>query len=59
MAKQLLLNKITATAVSICLLSFSAIGLAQEVDNRFNINAGIVNYLFNSVKIRMMISAIN
>ena len=50
MTKQLLLNKITATIVSVCLLSFSSTGYSQEVDNRLNINAGVVDYLFNGDK---------
>ncbi len=50
MAQRLLSHKITATAAAVCLLYFPAAGFSQEVDNRFNINAGIVNYLFNSDK---------
>jgi OmpA-OmpF porin, OOP family len=33
-----------------CLLLYSATGFSQEVDNRFNVNAGVVGYLFNSDK---------
>jgi hypothetical protein len=44
------LQKITAMAVSLGLLAYSAASYSQDVDNRFNINAGVVNYIFNSDK---------
>src|SRR6056300_484062 len=50
MIQRLQLHKITAIAASVCLLSYSAVGFTQEVDNRFNINVGVVDYLFNSDK---------
>ena len=50
MTQRLLSHKITATAAAVCLLSFPAAGFSQEVDNRFNINVGVVDYLFNSDK---------
>ena len=50
MTQRLMSHKITATAAAVCLLSFPAAGFSQEVDNRFNINVGVVDYLFNSDK---------
>ncbi len=38
------------TAAGIGFLAYSTAGFSQEVDNRFNINAGVVGYLFNNDK---------
>jgi hypothetical protein len=43
MTQRLMSHKITATAAAVCLLSFPAAGFSQEVDNRFNINVGVVD----------------
>ena len=50
MIKQNLFTKAVAIIASLFLLSFSMTGYSQDVDNRYNINVGIVDYLFNSDK---------